>query len=629
MYMDFLMKFGGSLKSDGLENYYDCLLDPITKEILEIYKLPTDFVSVLLYSNFLLADNKFIKHTDMTARRLRRKELIAGYFYKAICVSYQSYANQIRHTRKSTKMTIKQSAVIDMIMSKDPSTNDLSINNVINDVESANTITNKGLVGMNMDRSYSLDKRGFDDSMLNILGMSTGFSGNVGINRQATIDCNIQGARGFIKPIDNNPDKLNTAKTLTITEALTPFGSTHDDPFRTLMTYIQTSKHMVRTEYSDPLLVTNGADEAMPYLSSDIFSYKAKKNGKVLEIVDDEKNRESYMVIEYDDNTYEYVDLSEVIEKNSDGGYYVPLKLDTDLKVGKRVKTGEVVAYDKQSFSNNIGESGNLALNVGTLAKIAIINTDEGFEDSIACTEGFARKLGTDVIINHEKVIDKDANVFLMKKIGDRVSEGEVLLSYQSSFDDEVANSLLRNLSMSEEQLSELGRKPIKSHYTGVLEDIKIYRTVDMDELSPSLQKLVKMYENPIKKKKSIYAQYGIDSSMLPSTTKMGNTGKTKNVHDGVKIEFYIKYKDTMAIGDKVVIYSANKGILKYTIPDGLEPMTAFRPNEKIDALASIGSLNGRMVCSTVLYGAVAKLMVELDRSCKDIAGIKYDDSQI
>ena len=83
------------------------MIDPITREILEIYKLPTDYVSVLLYANMLLADNKFVKHTDVSARRLRRKELIAGYFYKALSTSYQTYADMIRHSRKSVKMTMK------------------------------------------------------------------------------------------------------------------------------------------------------------------------------------------------------------------------------------------------------------------------------------------------------------------------------------------------------------------------------------------------------------------------------------------------------------------------------------------------------------------------------------------
>lgn len=629
MYMDFLTNFGGSLKSDGLDNSYDCMIDPITREILELSNLPTDYVSVLLHANNLLADNKFIKHTNVSVRRLRRKELVAGYFYKALTTAYQSYASQIRHTRKNTKMTMKQSAVIDMILSRDPSSGDLSVNNCINDVEAANTVTSKGLVGMNTDRAYSLDKRGFDDTMLNVLGMSTGFSGNVGINRQATIDCNIQGSRGFIKPIDGNTDKFSTPKTLTITEALTPFGSTHDDPFRTMMTHIQTSKHMVRTTESDPLLVTNGADEAMPYLVSDMFAFKAKKDGIIKEIVNDPNNKNSYMLIEYKDGTHDFIDLSETIEKNSDGGYYVPLKLDTDMKVGQRVKADQVIAYDKMSFSNSLGESDNLAVNIGTLAKVAIMNTDEGYEDSAALTEEFARRLGTDVIVNIEKTIDKNANVFLMKKIGEQIMEGDTILSYQNAYDDEVANSILRNLALTQEEISELGRNPVISTHSGILTDIKIYRTVDLDELSPSLQALVKAYEDPIKKKKEIYKANGLDTSLLPVTKKMDNTGKTKNVYDGVKIEFYIKYTDNMAIGDKVVFYSANKGTIKYLIPEGQEPYSEFRPEEHIDAFVSISAINGRMVCSTQIYGSIAKLMVELDRSCKDLAGIPYNKNHI
>ena len=34
------------------------------------------------------------------------------------------------------------------------------------------------------------------------------------------------------------------------------------------------------------------------------------------------------------------------------------------------------------------------------------------------------------------------------------------------------------------------------------------------------------------------------------------------------------------------------------------------------------------MVCSIAVVGSLNKLMVELDRKCKDMLGIKYDDSK-
>ena len=92
MFTDFVTQFCERIKTDGLDNFYDCMIDPITKEALDHYKLPTDFVECLLYANALLADNDFIKHTDTRSRRIRRAELVAGYVYKAITDSYAAYS---------------------------------------------------------------------------------------------------------------------------------------------------------------------------------------------------------------------------------------------------------------------------------------------------------------------------------------------------------------------------------------------------------------------------------------------------------------------------------------------------------------------------------------------------------
>ena len=106
-----------------------------------------------------------------------------------------------------------------------------------------------------------------------------------------------------------------------------------------------------------------------------MFAFKAKENGKVLEVTKD------YMTIEYKDGTKDFIDLRENVKKNSDGGVFEVLKLDTDLKAGSTIKKGEIAAYDKKSFSSNTG-FGNLSTSVGILSKVAILETDEGYEDS-------------------------------------------------------------------------------------------------------------------------------------------------------------------------------------------------------------------------------------------------------
>lgn len=621
MYLDFLDIFGGRIMADGLDNFYDVMLDPITLDTLKDYKLPTDYIEVLLYANSLLADNKFIKHTAINGRRIRRNELIAGYLYLAMSEAYQDYTRSMKHGRE-VPMSINQSAVIDKILA-DNTVSDLSILTPLGEYEAINTISPKGLSGLNSDRSYTLDKRTFDESMLNVFGMSTGFAGNVGINRQATIDMNISGKRGYIRSLEENQTELSPTKTFCMTEALTPYGCTRDDPFRTAMTFIQTSKHLMRTNNSDPLLITSGADEALPYLLSNTFVHKAKSKGEVLEKTDD------YMIISYDNGETDYVDLHENVEKNSSSGFFVTLKLDTDLKVGSKVKEGQIIAYDKSSFSNKVGNDNNIAYTIGKIKKCAILNTDEGYEDSAIISQDLANDLTHSVVLKVEKVFSKDTNIYNLVKVGQEIEEGDSLLTIQTPFDDEDMNSLLKRLSADEGEITNLGRIPIKSKVTGIVQDIVMYRTVELDELSESLRKAFKDYEKNISERRKVMKKYGIDDSSLPADYKLPATGKLKNIEDGVLIEFYLRYEDMMSIGDKIIYYSALKGVIKDIFPEGMEPTSEFRPNEKIHSLLSVGSVNGRMVTSILINGAINKYLIELSRKCKEIAGMKVDLNEI
>ncbi|MBR6289274.1 MAG: NUDIX domain-containing protein [Acholeplasmatales bacterium] len=621
-YLEILDDFGGRIKADGLDNFRDLFIDPMVKESLEFYKLPTDFIDVLLYGTSLLADNKFIKHTDTSSRRLRRYQLIAVYTYKVLSSAYAQYSIMLKHSHNNAIFTVKRSAVIDAFLA-DTITSDDSCINALRDVETTNAVTTKGPSGMNSARAYSLDKRSFDESMLNVLGMSTGFAGNVGITRQTTMEANIT-PDGYVKQTDDTSE-MNDANTLTATEALIPMSSTHDDPMRVAMSFVQTSKHEVRTEESDPLLVTSGADEAMVYLSTNRFAYKAKMKGKVLEVTD------KYIVVEYEDGSKDFINLQETIEHNSDGGYYVPLKLDAvkGLRVGQKIDKDQVLAYDKYSFSNSLGESDNLAYNVGKIAKVAVVNTDEGFEDSGIISASMAKKLATRIDIGYDAIVNADSKVFKIAKVGDHIEASDSLLVWEDAFDDEDSDDILAALANNGEDFSELGKRKLKSEVTGVLKSIKIYRTVELDALSPSVRKIVEEYEAPIKETLAVAEKYGISKSKVPAAYSLAPNGKLKKSQNAIYIEFFVEYLDTVGIGDKVVYNAANKAVEKSIFPEGLEPYTSFRPNEIIDAFVSEVSIDKRLVTSSIISGALNKLMVELDRSVKDIMGIPYDDSTV
>lgn len=623
MWLDFLDNYGGRIKSDGLDAFYDLLFDPITKNVCVQYDLPNNYVDGLLYANMLLSDNKYNKHTDIRGNRYRNNEIIAAYTYKALATSYSAYRRALKIGREAI-MTIKQSAVIDLIL-LDNTESDYSTLSPLLEFESANATSFKGLSGMNSDRAYGLDKRGFDASMLNVLAMSTGFSANSGVNRQSTIDPAIDTSRGYIQA---NPKDLNITNTFCMTEALTPYGATSDDPFRTAMTFVQTSKHGMRTSVSDPSLVSTGADEALVYLTSDTFSFKAKGKGKIKEKTDE------YMVIEYDkpnevnNKKTEVIDLREHMMKNSDGGFYQSLKLDTDYKVGDIVRKDDVVACDRLSYNSTVGITDNYAYNIGTFCKFAILMSDEGYEDSCRSTHWLAKALSSTVVIEQQYSFSKDTNITYIAKKGQQVQEGESILTFQNVFDDEDANILLRALKDEggAELVEEIGRISLKSKVTGVVKDVIVRRCVDTEECSQSLQKIIKDYNKSVKDINTILSKYDEDKAKTADPTyKLPAEGKLKDTEDGVMITIYIAYQDDFSVSDKVVNYSALKGVSsKELIPEGKEAFSTYRPDEKIHYIQTeIGDMK-RMVGSVYKIGALNKVLVELHRHMCDIMGIKW-----
>ena len=224
-WLDYLDNFGGRILADGLDNFAELFLDPITKEVCRDCGVPDNYIDLLIYANSLLPDNKYIKHTDLSSNRYRTSEIVAGHLYQVLAKEYQNYRARNKNSRQKVGFSIKRSAVIDAIFTN-PVMSDLSSMSPLLEQEAANSATFKGLSGLNADRAYSLDKRTYDPSMVGKLALSTGFSTNVGINRQTTIDMDIAGKRGYIKNTD--PNIKSVTKRLSITEAVTPFGSTRE-----------------------------------------------------------------------------------------------------------------------------------------------------------------------------------------------------------------------------------------------------------------------------------------------------------------------------------------------------------------------------------------------------------------
>ena len=609
IWVDQLENFGGKIKSDGLDNFAELMYDPITVEVSRDYKLPDNYHDALIYGSNLLVDNKYNKHIDISNNRYRTNEVVAAQFYRVLSDSYREYINGAKKNKKELSLTMKRSAVIDIILQQN-NTSDLSVFQPLLELEARNAISTKGVTGLNSERAYTLEKRGYDKSMVNTIAQSTGFASTVGVNRQTTIDPNITAGRGYIKQSDIKDGSIT--KSMSMTEAISPFTLRSDDPYRQFMNFIQTAKHGTPIEKGLPQLITTGAQEALPYLTSDMFAYKAKQDGIIKEITKD------YMLLEYKDGKTDYIDLSEQTKKNSDGGFYITLQLSTDKTVGSKFKAGDIMAWDKKSFSNKIGMN-QLSYNIGALVKTVILSTEDGFEDSGVCSEWLSETMASDIVLCKPTILPAQTNVLSIISKGQSVKEGDPILVYQNAFDDEDANMLLKNLSIEDGDVSLIGRNVVRSKVTGVISDIKIYRTCDLDDMSESLRKIVVKRENEIKKLKKLA---GVDTAaQFDPVGKLEPIGKMKNAEGMVLIEIYMRYHDKMSVGDKITNSASNKNILMHIYKDEEAPYTDFRPNEKIDVVSSAAAIDGRMITSPFLNGALNKLLIELQRKCSEIYG--------
>lgn len=628
LWLEMLENFGGRIIADGLDNFYDCEFDPMTISVCKKYNMPYDYVEALAYANELLATNAFNRHSDISGNRIRTNEILAGYMYQVVANAYGDYSNRFKRAGKGTKYTIKQSALIDAVM-KDPGFTDLSVSTPIQEAKSAATVSFKGLSGMNADRAYTLDKRIYDKSMLGVLSLTTGFAGNVGISRELTVNSSIADKRGGIE--SKTTDQMSTLNSLSIYEALAPYGTTHDDAIRSAMGYVQTAQHQMRVKSSSPNLITYGMDEALPYFTSDMFSYKFKGvKGKVIQA--DEHSIIFEEIDKTGNKSRHFINLDSRVEKNSDGGFYVTIKFKPTVKKGDILHYNDILAYDPTAYSKAVAtdkNSKNISYNIGTMAKVAIMCTDQAYEDASIIDDRLADAMTSFYCVEKQCSLDAGSNVYGMVEKGQNIEEGTPLLIFQNAFEDKEVNTLLKNISDDELELAtDFGRIQVRSKITGMVEDIKIYRTCELDELSPSLRKIVYKYEKAINDKRKLLEKQGVSdieiTELLEPTGKQEPAGKLKNTENGVMFCFYIKCADKMGVGDKLIYNTAIKGVIHDIIPKGKEPYTDFRPNEPIDTLLTSSSVNARMVASIITGGSLNKVLIELTRQCKDILGIPW-----
>lgn len=623
IYYDIFQKmFGRRNIGVAFENFNQLFVDPITKEVLEDFHLPTNFIDLIIYANSLLENNTYDLDGDLKNYRMRSNELINAHLYKLLSKSYEQY-RATADNKTPTKFSIKRDDLIKDIFNSQI-LEEYSTLNPIFEIDRMRSTSYKGPGGCNVDRAFSIAKRAYNDSMMGVFAQSSPISANIGISRILSLNPNITSLRGYIEPgSKSNIKDLDETKILSGAELLLPMTVTHDDAQRVSMASTQ-SRHTIATMDSDTPLFGYGMDKVLSKVISDRFAFKAKEDGEILEI----NENLGYMLLKYKSGKTDVVDLTNRQALNTGSGFYINNKLTPNfLDVGHKFKKDDVVARNDQFFKYD-ELTGDTVYKSGPLARIALIHGSAVFEDSTIITEELAERMSSYVTEKKDITIGKNSNIYHMAKVGDTVKTGDPLLIFDESYDDVYLNKVLEKMNTDEkDDLIEAARTPIKSKVNGKIIDIKIYHTVDKSELSESLQKIIASYERDIKKRLKRFTDMGVNTKDLVSLNETDsyvelNNGKIKGVKMGnnhVLIEFYIQTVDKFSVGDKLTYAVALKGVNQSLIPKGLEPYVGSDPNEKISGFLSVSGFYSRMTNSFALGMMLNTIMIGMEKKIKDI----------
>lgn len=619
----FLSVYGNATVGNALINFYEFFIDPITKEILEDLNLPTNICDMMIYGISLLADSQYITDINQSLQRVRTNEIIPALLYEALANNYILY----RNSNGKKKFSVPRDIVIKNFMAI-KTVEDYSTLNPTLEMEAFRSISSKGFHGINLDDAYTLAKRSYDPSMIGIIAQTTSPDGSTGINRVMSTEPMITSMRGYcaISETDKEIDKLKDVNLFSPAELTMPCSSIYDDPSR-LGHAIKQSKHVIPVKKSCPVLISNGFEETVRFRVTSDFAVNADEDGVVEKIDQDSK----LMIVRYKSGKCRAVNLGGTIVKNSGGGFFLNNVMVTDLNEGDKVKKDDVIAYHKDFFTND--EFNNCSLNMGTLAKVAIVSLYNTYEDATFVTHKLSEETSTNMTFCRQVSIGKNSNVEYMVKEGDHVSVGDVLISFDTSYEDNELNALLSNLSEEQkDSVLEGSRNNIKSKYSGHVVKVKMYSTVELEEMSPSLRKIFTSYYNKIKKRNNLLNSY--DQDAKNSIVKCGllcdePTGKIDpnkfgaikgmKVEEGVIIEFYLEHAEPLEIGSKVAMFTGLKNTIGEVIPVGYEPYCIDKPEEEISSVIASNSILKRMVSSINIDILGNKCIVELKNKLKEI----------
>ena len=559
-------------------------VDPITKSILEDMGEPVTFNGLLIRVCEMLNDYHHPDSQDMSQMRIRGYERVSGFIYKELATAIRAYRN--KNIAGKSKIDISPYQVWSSFM-KDPSIKLMEDINPIQNLKESEVFTHVGEGGRSKD-GMNKASRAFHPNDMGIVSEASVDSSDVGVNAYLSANPSIRNLRG----LPSKEKTLEPSSLISTSGLLAPFV-TNDDGKRANFVSIMNS-HTVATEGYHQPLVRTGYESVIGNRTHDMFCYTARQDGKVISIAD------KGIIVEYKDGTRKGVALGRIYGK-AEGSVY-PHDVKTTLKENSSFKAGDCIAYNDGFFEPDFLNPGRVIFKTSMLVKVALVETNQTFEDSSSISRKLSDKFNTKTTKVKSITVGFKQNLNRVLQPGTEVRPKDILMFIE----DEITSSSGQFDDQSLETLKRLGSQTPHANYTGVIDKIEVLYHGDKQDMSASLKLLADRSDRSM-------------ADMCKSSGKPVITGQVNDEYrvsgvpltlDKAEIKIYITTVDNSSTGDKIIM--ANQ--MKSVIGEVMDYQVTTEQGDEIDMFFSYKNILARVVNSPILIGTTSSLLKVLGR---------------
>lgn len=586
----------------GIDDFYDLFIDNITYSVLKMMKEPTNVRDLLIRCAVLLSTTDHLPPSSGLNHRIRGYEQFAAILCNEMS---RSFANFRSHKGLGNKFTINPDAVYLRII-QNATMLPAELGSPMEDMKLKAEVSYAGIGGRTAE-SFVVNDRRFDESDTGVIGEATVDNGKAGMAATLSYNPNIKGTLGIVQPTEDK-NKIEPSQLWTTTALVFPC-STNDDTKRINFINIQSS-HLVPVKQYDRLRVRTGYERIVAHRCSRIFAGVAEEDGKVTKIDDKAKLVE----VTYKSGRKDVFTFGESYTEFQ--SFEVTNRVALDVKMGQSFKKGDIITHNTDYFHKD-HDTGQVDFSIGSLANVALIESDATTEDSCEISERLSKKLTMYPTNERVVVLSAKSLVHYCAKVGDHVIPTDNLMIFEES---PMTQSMFTADDDTLSMIADLNKATPHADHQGEIVKIDAYYGCEINDMSPTLQPIVKAAVDE-KIRRSKLASETDKADEYPTSSIIAKDSKYKGTmftEDTVMLIFHIKEAIPHGTGDKLVLCNQLKCTCCGVFPKKLYTESGV----EVDMLFSARAMNKRIVLSAPLTGIASRILERVeDDICKEWFG--------